>query len=820
MAEDEIQSIGEVTPREITQEMSESYLDYAMSVIVARALPDVRDGLKPVHRRILYAMHDLGLRAGAKYRKSALVVGDVLGKYHPHGDVPVYDALVRMAQTFSLRYPLVDGQGNFGSMDGDAAAAMRYTEARMARIAGEMLQDIDKETVTWADNYDATRKEPTVLPSRVPQLLLNGSVGIAVGMATNIPPHNLGELIDALLHLIDNRKATVDELISFVKGPDFPTGGAIYNQHDILHAYATGKGPIVMRGTAEIVEDKKGYTIIVSEIPYQVNKATLLESIANLVKTKKLEGIRDIRDESDKDGVRVVIELKGEAHPNKILNRLWKLTDLQRTFHVNMLALVDGLQPQVLSLKSMLEEYLKHRKIVIEKRSQYELLRAQERAHILEGLSKALKHINAVIETIKKSATKEGAHAALMKKFSFSDAQASAILEMRLSALAGLEQKKINDELAEKNALIAHLTSLLASEKKLWGVVKDELEEAKKAYGDTRRTKVVSHPVGEISEEDLVPQEEVILTLSKSGFVKRMSPEVWHSQRRGGQGKTGAALAEEDVIEHLISCSSHDDVLFFTSGGKVFRVRAYEIPVSSRTAKGRALVNFLAVGGSEEITAMVPITHTKKGEKPDFAFLVMATARGVIKKTRIEDFSNVRSNGLIAISLKKGDRLGWVKSSRGNDEIMLVSRHGQSIRFSEKDVRPMGRSARGVGGIRLRAADSTSGMDVVSTGKADADRDLLVILERGYGKRTKLKHYKRQRRGGSGIKTARITEKTGEVVSARVLREIEEDLIAISKKGQVIRIPLGDISILGRATQGGRGMKLKTGDVIASITTL
>lgn len=810
--------IGKVTKREITDEMRESYLDYAMSVIVSRALPDVRDGLKPVHRRILYAMNDIGLRAGSKHRKSATVIGEVLGKYHPHGDASVYDALTRMAQDFSLRYPLIDGQGNFGSMDGDSPAAMRYTESRLTKLSEEILKDIDKDTVDWVDNYDSSRKEPSVLPSRIPQLLLNGSVGIAVGMATNIPPHNLGELADALVYIIDNKETTNEDLVKIVKGPDFPTGGVIYNKKDILHAYATGKGPIVTRGVAEVVEGKgRSMQIVVSEIPFQVNKSTLLENIANLVKNKKLEGIRDIRDESDKDGVRIVMDLKTEAHPQKILNKLWKMTDLQKTFHVNMIALVDGIQPQVLSLKQVLELYLDHRKKVIERRSRHDLKKAEERAHILEGLSKALKNINAVIDTIKKSKTKEDAHQKLVKRFKLSDAQATAILLMRLQALAGLEQKKIADELKEKKDLISYLTDLLKSQKKLWGVVKDELKEVKDEYDDERRTKVNTQALGEIKEEDLIPKEEVIITLSRNGFIKRLSPNTWQAQKRGGQGKKGTQLSEEDVVEQLITASSHDDILFFTSSGKVFKTKAYEIPSATRTAKGRALVNFLNVSTQENITAIVPLSSDKNSSE---AFLVMATHGGIIKKTALKDFDNVRSSGLIAINLRKGDTLGWVRSTSGKDDIILTSQDGQAVRFSEKDVRSMGRSASGVIGMKLREGDRMVGMDIIEERKESEDLVLLVLLAKGYGKKTKLKNYKRQKRGGVGIKTARVTEKTGEVVAATILREEEDDLIAISKKGQVIRTPLGGIPELGRATQGVRVMRLKAGDKIASITTL
>lgn len=819
-----------VEQQEITKEMQDAYLDYAMSVIVARALPDVRDGLKPVHRRILYSMHENGLRHNAKYRKCATVVGDVIGKYHPHGDIAIYDALARMAQDFSLRYPLVDGQGNFGSIDGDAPAAYRYTECRMHTIAEEMLADIDKETVDWVSNYDGTKEEPSVLPSKVPQILLNGSVGIAVGMATNIPPHNLVEVVDALVHMIDHPKSTSEDLTQFVKGPDFPTGGAIYGKKDIIQAYASGRGPMVVRGVADIIESKssKSFQIIIKEIPYQVNKATMLEHLAELVKEKKIEGIKDIRDESDKDGIRVVIELRNDAYPQKVLNKLYKLTDLQKTFHLNMLALVDGIQPQVLSLKSVLENYLRHRQVVVERRTKYDLKKAEERKHILEGLSKALDHIDEVINTIKKSETKEDAHANLMKKFKLSEVQSSAILEMRLQTLAGLERKKIEDELAEKKKLIAYYTDLLSDPKKLSGVVRSEFAEMKEKYPSERRTKIYAHAVGEFTEEDLIPDEEVIITLSRDGFIKRLPPGTYKTQKRGGSGKIGASVAEEDFIQHLVMASTHDGVLFFTSSGKVFLSKAHEIPVAARTSKGRALVNFLEIGQEEIITAVVPVKFDIKksgASNTNIAkFLVMITKNGIIKKTEVADFSNVRRSGLIAIKLKgaKGDKMGdeldWVKLTGGKDEIILVTKNGQAIRFSENDVRDMGRNASGVGAIRLKNGDVVSGADVI--GSFNKDAELLVVLSKGYAKRTKLKFYKRQRRAGSGIKTAKVTSKTGEVVSAKILDPEEQDLIVISKKGQVIRIPVKDISVLGRATQGVRVMRMKEGDQISSITTL
>lgn len=812
-----------IQAREITHEMQDAYLDYAMSVIVSRALPDVRDGLKPVHRRILYSMHENGLRHSAKYRKCATVVGDVIGKYHPHGDAAIYDALARMAQDFSLRYPLVDGQGNFGSIDGDAPAAYRYTECRMETVAEEMLTDIDKETVDWRETYDGSREEPSVLPARVPNILLNGSVGIAVGMATNIPPHNLVEVVDALLHLTDNPKATGEDLMQFVKGPDFPTGGAIYGKKDIIQAYATGRGPMVVRGIADVIEGKgsKGFQIIIKEIPYQVNKATMLEHLADLVKEKKIEGIKDIRDESDKDGIRIMIELKGDAYPQKVLNKLYKLTDLQKTFHLNMLALVDGIQPQVLSLKSVLEHYLAHRKVIVERRTRYDLKKAEERKHILEGLSKALDHIDEVINTIRKSETREDAHANLIKKFKLSEIQSTAILEMRLQTLAGLERKKIEDELAEKIKLITYLNSILDDAKKLLGVIKEEFKEVKEKYPSERRTKIYANPIGEFSEEDLIPDEEVIITVSRDGFIKRLPPGTYRTQKRGGSGKIGAAVAEEDFIQHLVVANTHDSVLLFTSTGKVFLSKVHEIPVATRTSKGRALVNFLEIAQEEAITAIVPVKFDIKKSKTQEnigKFLVMITRSGIIKKTEVSDFANVRRSGLIAIKLHKDDELNWVKLTSGKDEIILVTQKGQAIRFSENDVRDMGRNASGVNAMRLKSGDLIAGADVISSLKKDGE--MLVVLSKGYAKRTPIKFYKRQKRAGSGIKTAKVTAKTGEIVSAKILDPEEEDLIVISKKGQLIRTPIKHISVLGRATQGVRVMKLKDGDQIGSTTTL
>lgn len=807
---------GKIEQRSIAEEVKQSYLDYAMSVIVARALPDVRDGLKPVHRRILYSMWSTGLRSTAKFRKSATVVGEVLGKYHPHGDSAVYDTMVRMAQDFSLRYPLVWGQGNFGSMDGDSAAAYRYTEAKLMAIAEEMLIDIEKDTVDFIPNFDGVHEEPVVLPAKLPQLLLNGTVGIAVGMATNIPPHNLGELVDGICHLVDHPEASVDDLMEFVKGPDFPTGGIMYNQKDIREAYATGKGPIVTRAKAEIVETKAGmFQIIVSEMTYATNKASLIMKIAELVKEEKIVGIKDLRDESDKDGVRIVVDLKKEAFPQKVLNQLYQMTDLQKNFNVNMLALVDGTDPQILTLKSILEHYIKHREIVVVRRTEHDLQKAKDRAHILEGLKIALDHIDQIIETIKKSPTKEEAHANLMKKFKLSERQATAILEMRLQTLAGLERKKIEDELEEKLKLIAYLEDLLKHRKKILALVKSELIEVRDRFGDERRTRIVKTGISEFKQEDLIPNEEAIITLTEDGYIKRMNPGVYRVQKRGGKGVIGATTKEEDKIAKVLTIETHDNLMFFTDSGKVFQTKAYEIPESSRTAKGQAIVNFLQLTQEEKITAV--ISFKDGGCK----YLFMATAKGTVKKSKIEEFENVRRSGLIAISLEKGDVLGWVRPTTGSDEVVMTTADGQSIRFKESDVRPMGRSAAGVRGMKLKDdKDRIVAMDVVSDG--DKDMELLVLSRHGYGKRSELSQFKAQKRGGSGIKAMKVTDKTGDIVGALItsMENIEDDLILTSEKGTIIRIPFKSISLLGRVTQGVRVMKPQAGDSVAAFTIL
>lgn len=811
MASDEPQFTPDIRKKEITDEIQKSYLEYAMSVIVARALPDVRDGMKPVHRRILYAMHTLGLTHSAKYRKSATVVGEVLGNYHPHGDTAVYDSMVRLAQDFSLRYPLVDGQGNFGSIDGDSAAAMRYTEARLTKISDDLLSDIDKETVDWRPNYDGSKKEPVVLPTRIPNLLVNGSMGIAVGMATNIPPHNLGEVLDATMHLIDNPDADVKELVQFVKGPDFPTGGFIYNEKDIINAYATGRGPVLTRGKAEIVEAKKGFQIIISEVPYQVNKAEMIIKIADLVKEKKIEGIRDIRDESDREGIRVAIDLKQDSFPKKILNQLYKYTELQKTFHFNMLGLVDGIQPHILGLKTLLEKFIEHRRDVVTRRTRFELGKAKDRAHILEGLKKALDHIDEIITTIRKSESREDAFHNLIKRFKFSDRQTQAILDMKLQALAGLERKKIEDELKEKKKLIAYLEDLLAHPKKILAVVREECKEIREKYGDERRTKVVKTALREIGEEELVPEEDALFMLTRGGYIKRLAPDDLKAQKRGGKGLIGIATKEEDVVENFFLANTHDNLLFFTNSGKVYQTKGYEVPESSRQSKGRALVNFLQILPTDRITAVVPIPKDQKG-----TYLFMTTAHGVIKKVDIDAFSAVRKSGMIAINLKGDDELRWVLQTSGNDELIMTTSGGNAIRFKEKDVRPMGRVASGVIGIRMDDKERVVGADVVPSG-AEKGLMLLAVMEHGYGKRTEVKQYKVQKRAGSGIMTAKITPKTGQLVSAHVTSEENKELIAISKKGQVIRTSVESISVLGRATQGVRIMKLDASDSVASV---
>jgi DNA gyrase subunit A len=811
--------IGTIEPGGISEEMRRAYIDYAMSVIVGRALPDVRDGFKPVHRRILYSMWKSGMRANTKFKKCATVVGDVLGKYHPHGDMAVYDSLVRMAQDFSLRYPLIRGQGNFGSLDGDGAAAYRYTESKLHALAEEMLFDIEKETVKFAPNFDGSEVEPTVLPAKLPNLIINGTLGIAVGMATNIPPHNLTEVCNGIMALIEDPEITVEGLMKHITGPDFPTGGIVYDKKEILNAYATGKAGIVMRAKADIVEEKSGaFRIIVSEIPYQVNKAALLEKIAFLVQEKKIEGIRDLRDESAKGEVRIVVELKRDAYPKKVLNQLFKMSQLQETFHVNMLALIDGVVPRVLPLKTILEEYVKHRQEVVRKRTEYDLAKAKDRAHILEGLRIALISINEVIETIKKSKDRDEAKINLIKKFKLSDPQSTAILEMRLSALANLERLRVEQEYNEKMDLIKHLESILKSKEKMLGIIKAEVLELKEKYGDERRTEVIPHAVGEFSMKDLVPDEATIVMMTADGYIKRLPPDTFRAQHRGGKGIAGLTTKEEDRVEEMFSTNTHADLMFFTSSGRVFQLKAYDVPQGSRTAKGQAIVNFLQLAPGEKVTATLAMDELD-GEK----YLVMVTEQGTVKKTPLEEFANVRRNGLIAIKLKDGDGLWWVQPTTGTDEISLVTKNGQSIRFKETDVRAMGRSAAGVRGMSLKKGDAVVGMDVFNPAVAKKGQlELFTIAENGLGKRTNLTEYKVQGRGGSGIRTMHVSAKTGPVVAAYVSgQDDDRDLMIISKKGIVLRTAFKNVPSLGRDTQGVRVMRFKEeGDTVSGVTFL
>lgn len=804
-----------VVSRSLTTEMRESFIDYAMSVITDRALPDVRDGLKPVHRRILFAMHEIGLTAGAKNRKSAAVVGEVLGNYHPHGDVAVYQTLVGMVQPFSLRYPLALGQGNFGSIDGDGAAAQRYTEAKMSRFSDNLLFDIEKETVDFRPNYDGTKKEPTVLPTRVPNLLLNGTLGIAVGMASNIAPHNLAEVIDATTHLVDNPEATTEDLLQFIKGPDFPMGGIAFGGKDIAHAYATGRGGIVVRGEAEIVEDKAGKaSIIITSIPYRVNKADLITSIADLHRDKKIEGIKDLRDEST-DDIRIVIELKSGAYPEQLLNFLYKHTRLEESFHMNAVALVDGV-PQTLPLKSFLVEFIDHRKEVIRRRTEFDLRKAQEREHILLGLKIALDHIDEVIKIIRASKDVEEAKANLIKKFKFSDRQAVAILEMRLQRLANLERKKVEDELASVQELIAELKSILASAKKVIGIIKDELAEIKEKYGDERRTKIVKHSAKNFSIEDVIPDEETVLVLTSGGYIKRTDPDEFKKQKRGGVGVMDLNTKEEDFITHFITTSTHSDLLFFTDKGKAYQIKTYDIPEGKRATRGKSIMNFLSIAQNEKVTSILPMPKDiKKGSQLSLA---LVTKLGTGKKVSAESFHDVRRSGIIAIRLEDNDELVSASFVEKGDDIMVVASDGQSIRFKEDDVREMGRAAGGVRVMKLDKGVSVVGADTIK--ESAKGGHVLVMSANGYGKKTPLKEYKTQGRGGSGIKTVKVTSKTGDLISAKVITEEFEEAVAISKKSQVIRCDLKEIPSLGRDTQGVRIMKLREGDTLASLICL
>ncbi len=804
---------GAVIARSITSEMRESYLDYAMSVITSRALPDVRDGLKPVQRRILFVMHELGLAHTAKFRKCAKIAGDTSGNYHPHGESNVYGALVNLAQDFSMRYPLVAGQGNFGSVDGDPPAAMRYTEAKLSRVAGELLRDLEKETVDWRPNYEGTREEPIVLPAAVPNLLLNGTLGIAVGMATNIPPHNLREVIDATVHLIDHPKASTEDLLKYVTGPDFPTGGMIFNEKDIHHAYANGKGGVVMRGAADISEARGGSQIVITSLPYRVNKADLITTIADLVRDKKVEGIKDLRDESTRE-IRVVIDLKQTAHPQKVLNALYKHTQLEETFHFNMVGLVDDV-PQTLSLKSLLEAFIRHRIEVITKRTQFDLRKAEDREHILSGLKKALDHIDKIIKLIRAAKDAPTAHKELMKEFRFSDRQATAILEMRLQKLAGLERKKVEEELEQVRALIKKLKAILASDREIEKVVKGELAEIKEKYGDDRKTMVISHGVKQISDEDLIPDDESVLVMTQGGYVKRTDPSEYRIQKRGGVGVVDLNTKEEDFITRILTTKTHSNLLFFTDRGKVYQIKMYEIPQGKRTTKGKSLMNFLALSGDEKINSVVAMPRDVRNTSSS---LFMVTERGVVKRVMAKNFFDVRSSGIIAIKLSPGDRLINSLFVEASDDIILITKKGRSIRFSAQDVRDMGRSAAGVRGMNLASGDTIIGADVIK--KSVGDSTLLVVSEQGYGKQTSLSEYKVQKRGGSGILTAKLTSKTGALVSGEVITAEYAEIVAMSKKGQVIRLSIKDIPSLGRQTQGVRVMRLRAHDHIACVVCI
>ena len=799
---------GKIIERNIEQEMKTSYIDYAMSVIVSRALPDVRDGLKPVHRRILYAMYEDGITSDKAYRKSANTVGSVLGRYHPHGDASVYDAMVRMAQDFSLRYPLIDGHGNFGSIDGDSAAAMRYTEARMSKIAETMLTDIEKNTVDFMPNYDDRLQEPTVLPAKIPTLLINGSSGIAVGMATNIPPHNLTEVINGIVKIIDSDNVTDEELMAIIKGPDFPTEGLILGREGIKQAYTTGKGKITMRAEAEI-EEMSGnkQRIIVRSLPYQVNKAKLIENIATLVKDKRIEGISEVRDESDREEkVRVVVELKRDVNAQVILNQLYKFTQMQETFGVIMLALVNG-EPKILTLRQCLDLYIEHRKTVILRRTQFDLDKALARAHILEGLKIALDNIDEVIEIIRNSY--DDAKERLMDRFGLSDIQAQAILDMRLKTLSGLQREKIEEEYNELMKLIEHLRAILASDKLVYDIIKEELLEIKDKYGDERKTKIVAAE-GEIDIEDLIKEEQCVVALTHFGYVKRMPIDTYKSQKRGGKGITGIATREEDFVKEIFTASTHDTILFFSNKGKVYRLRGYEIPEAGRTAKGTAIVNLLALDGGEKISAVIPIANFADGK-----YLLMATKNGIIKKTPLSEYMSVRKNGLIGITLKDEDELIEVRLTDGEDNIVLVTNKGMCITFDEKDVRPMGRVSQGVIGIRVSEDDFVIGMESIIQG---SKATLLAITENGFGKRTELDEYRVQARGGKGVITYKVTPKTGNLVGIRIATD-EEDVMLITDTGTIIRLRVAEISILGRSTQGVTLMRTNEGKVV-SIETI
>ncbi|MEN9938635.1 MAG: hypothetical protein RLZZ387_5214 [Chloroflexota bacterium] len=799
--------IGIVRPRNITEEMRTAYLDYAMSVIVSRALPDARDGLKPVQTRILYGMWDLGIRANQPYKKSARIVGDILGKMHPHGDASVYDALVRLAQPWNMRYPLVDGQGNYGSVDGDPPAAMRYTECRLSPIAEEMLQDIDRNTVDFRDNFDGTFREPTVLPARLPNLLLNGAAGIAVGMATNIPPHNLTELCDAIIHLIDNPEATVEDLVKIMPGPDFPTSGLILGSEGIMNAYSTGRGQITLRAKAHIEEANRGaFNIIVTELPYQVNKARLQERMAELAKERKIEGIRDVRDESDRTGMRLVVLLKQDAQPKKVLNALYKHTQMQTTFGVNMLALVEeGRQPRLLTLKRLLQEYVDHRREVIRRRTEYDLEKARARAHILEGLKIALDNLDAIIQTIRNSRTRESARNNLMSNFRLSEPQSNAILEMQLGRLAALERKKIEDEYNEVIKLIAEFEDILANPRKVLHLITEDLKYLKEKYGDARRTRIIPDATGDVSDEDLIPDVKVMITLTDRGYIKRQSPDVYRTQRRGGRGIKGAPTREQDVVRHILTCQTMDDLLFFTDRGKVYQLKCHEVPDASRTAKGLPLVNLISLEPGEQVTSILAVPDFNEAE-----YLIMATVRGKIKRTLLKEYSQVRSNGLIAIGLEEGDLLGWVAMTHGNEDVLMSTLRGQTIRFTQDQVRSMGRPASGVIGINLDSNDRVVGMDLVRPGLS-----LLTVTAQGFGKRTLLEEYPVKGRATGGVISIKLRP-GDEVAVAKVVSD-SSLLTLISAGGIVMRTEAEGISRLGRITQGVTILNVLKGDRLAAL---
>lgn len=800
--------VAGVERRSLENVMEDSFFRYSMSVIIDRALPDVRDGLKPVHRRILHSMNVNGNRSNSKFVKSARIVGDVMGKYHPHGDSAIYDSMVRLAQPWSLRYPLVQGQGNFGSMDGDPAAASRYTEARLQKFSDEMLADIEKQTVDFRDNYDGSEQEPVVLPAKVPNLLLNGQIGIAVGMATNIPPHNLGELVDAAIEMIDNEHATIDDILKHVKGPDFPTGAVVYGGAPMKQAYLTGRGSVTMRAVASIEETKKGrHQIIVTEIPYGVNKASLVEKIAELYKDKKIN-ISDLRDESSRGKVRIVIEVKKDGYPKKVLNQLYKLTALQSSFNYNMLALIDGIQPKILGIQEMLQEFIAHRQKVVRRRTEFELRKARERAHILEGYKIALDNIDEVIRIIRASKTSDEAQKNLIKSFKFSEIQAQAILAMQLRRLTGLEREAIENELNELLKAIARYEEILGDEKEILAIITAELLEMKEKYGDPRKSQIINHELGKFSDEELIPEEESVVLLTTENYIKRTLITEYRRQNRGGKGKRGMTTKEEDVIDQLIPANTHDWLFFFTNKGRVFRLKAYEVPAASLAAKGVAAVNLLALQPEEKITSI--IKHEKDASEEGYLF--MATTKGTVKKTPLKDYANIRTNGLIAIKLDDGDELRWIKRTSGQDDVLISTSAGQAIRFGESDARPMGRAARGVRGVRLRPNDKVVGMDIVT----NDDGQLFVISDNGYGKITKASLFPSHKRGGVGIKAAVVTAKTGPIVAVRSLEDDVEEILLISSKGQAIRVGLKDIPTLGRTTQGVRIMRTNESDEVSS----